>query len=94
MSFLRRNATNTILDTDSVGAGDSFRAPHVYNKTYHMIIDGDAQVTVQVSNDGEDWIDLFQSTQSEGVQNDAPWLYTRAVVDSVTTGTAKVVVGS
>lgn len=59
-------------------------------KAFQMIITGTATAAVEVSNDGANWEELFESTASEGVDHLGAWAMYRANVKAWTSGTVTV----
>ncbi len=89
-------ANNTIgatvlLNAVSVtGPGPATRVEALH-KSFQVIITGTATAAVQVSNDGVNWEELFESTASEGVDYMGAWAMYRATVKSRSSGTITVI---
>lgn len=80
------------------GAGSTFISDFAGTATIQAWITGTGTATVllQVSNNGSNWLDLATfsldsaGTVSDGFVMEAPWLYTRGYVSTITGGSVSI----
>jgi hypothetical protein len=65
-------------------------------RSVQLVISGTASVDIEASNDGVNAVPALQAgiTASAGYVDSDPWLYLRANVKSISSGTVSVVVGA
>lgn len=91
---VHQGAIGRLLNKVSVtGAGQKYQAmaPH---RTFQAVLHGtgSASLTVEVSNTGEDWevlgtVSLASGSEAhDGFASDAPWLFVRGNVSSISGG--------
>lgn len=74
-----RSEAFEILNASAVGAGDSYQinVPVDTVRTFQSVVTGTVTFAVEVSNDGVNWVELFQDSISDGWESPAAWKYVR-----------------
>ena len=94
MSTLGAQGTHKLIEATGTGAGTSFVAKWVKDKTFQVSGTFVGTIKIQVSNDNANWIDLVETTGTGGFENSAPWHYVRANCTAYTSGTIVVTIGT
>lgn len=89
------SATTLLHEQDATGSGGWIKVRKINDKrTFQVSISDTAGVTIEASNDGVNAVPLRAGiTASAGFEDDAPWQYVRATVDSIDAGTVTVIMG-
>lgn len=77
----------------ATGAGEIIE-PYAIKRVFQVIISDTATCKLQASIDGTNWIDLRESTASEGFSTAEPWPYVRGNVSAYTSGTVTLLMAS
>jgi len=87
--------TRVLLDVseDTTGEKTELHTQGGSGVSLQVVITGTATVALQSSNNEIDWIDLAVTSASAGYELKAPWKFIRAVGSSMTSATAKVIMG-
>lgn len=100
--ILGEGSSKKLLDAVSVIGPSEPWFPTASGKTFHIIITGTATVEIQVTNDAvnsdipltANWLTLFTTSVSQGLENTMPWKAVRANVTALVVGTVSVILGT